>query len=46
MWIKNGKPNPGESKTQDDNSDDEDDVPEPIEEEKPKKKGRFGFLRK
>jgi len=44
-WIKQGRPNPGESKI-----DEHDDVSEEVQkhdkEEKPKKKGRFGFLRR
>ena len=44
-WIKNGKPNPGESKSTVDDSED-DDVQKHDKEEKSKKKGRFGFFKK
>jgi len=47
-WIKQGRPEPGETPVDDDNDDDNDEqeVQKHDKEEKPKKKGRFGFLRR
>jgi len=47
-WIKQGRPEPGETPVDDDDDDDNDEqeVQKHDKEEKPKKKGRFGFLRR
>jgi fused signal recognition particle receptor len=46
QWIKDGKPKPGESKTDEPDEKDDEEIQKHDKEEPKKKKGRFGFLKR
>ena len=46
QWIKDGRPEPGATKDEQDNTLDEEEIQKHDKEEPKKKKGRFGFFKK